>query len=216
MPYITALKRLKYHKDRLNLFIEKEFVCTVPDYIVDEYKLKHGVDVPQDVLDTIIAESNKFQAAESAYRYLTNRPHSVLEIRQKLMKKGFDKSVIKGVIDKCMKNGYLDDEKFARAWIKSRLSSKPRGRKMLQAELYKKGIVREIADSVIDAALNEIPEDKLALQLLHKNCGKLLRQNSVDLKHKIYNFLSYRGFGYQAIKTASDIFITEFEIEDEI
>ena len=214
MPYITDLKKIKFHKDRYNLFVEKEFLCMIPDYLVNEYQLKKGVDVPRDILDTIFYESEKFRAHESAYRYLTIRPHSKFEIIVKLRKKGFDNKIIGAVIEKCLKEGYLDDAKFAEAWIRHRLSSKPRGRRMLQAELYKKGIEREIAEEVLSRMLAETSEEDLALQLLEKNRSRFLAQNSVDLKLKIRNFLSYRGFGYQSARTAADKFIESLENED--
>ena len=215
MPVITALKRMKFHKDRFNLFVEKEFVAMVPDYLVAKFQLKSGVDVPRDILGEIVEEAEKFRASEAAYRYLTRRPHSVFELRMKLKKKGFSGGIIKSAIDKCLENGYLDDEKFAIAWVKSRLAAKPRGRKMLMAELYSKGVDREISKSVVDQALAETSEDELALKLLHKNRNRLMSQNSVDLRHKIYNFLSYRGFGFQAIHAAADEFIKNIENEDD-
>ena len=85
---------------------------------------------------------------------------------------------------------------------------------MLMSELYSKGVDREISKAVVDKALEETSEDELALKLLHKNRNRLIRQNSVDLRHRIYNFLSYRGFGYQAIHAAADRFIKNIEDED--
>ena len=214
MPYITDLKKIKFHKDRYNLFVEKEFLCMIPDYLVNEYQLKKGIDVPQEVLDTIFFESEKFRAHESAYRYLTIRPHSKFEIIIKLRKKGFDNNIIGAVIEKCLQEGYLDDTKFAQTWVRYRLSSKPRGRRMLQSELYKKGISREITDQVLSEQMAETSEEELALRLLEKNRSRFLAQNSVDLKLKIRNFLSYRGFEYQSSRNAADKFIERLENED--
>ncbi len=214
MATITDLKRVRYHKDRLNLFINKKFLCTVPDYVVQEYHLKKGVDVPPDVLEDIVYKSEKFRASESAYRLLTNRPHSRLELIQKLRQRGFGNDIIDPIIEKCEKEGYLDDRHFAKAWVKSRLSSKPRGRRKLYGELMQKGIDREVIDDILDQAFEETDEGDLALQLLEKHRSRFINQNSVDLKLKIRNFLSYRGFDYQAGRTAADKFIEQLEKED--
>jgi regulatory protein len=214
MPVITALKRVKYHKDRFNLFVEKKFLCTVPDYLVEKLKLKEGVDIPAKIVEEIEQESNSFRASETAYRLLTMRPHSQLELRMKMKKKGFSNEVINPIIKKCMENGYLDDREFAEAYVKSRLLTKPRGSRMLMSELMSKGVDREIADEVISEAMRETSEEELALNLLQKNRNRFLKQKSVDLKLKIRNFLGYRGFGYEAIRKATDEFIKTIDDEE--
>jgi regulatory protein len=214
MPYITALKRVKYHRDRFNLFIEKKFLCTVPDYLVEKLKLKEGVNVPEDVLEEIQAESDKFRATEGAYRLLSMRPHSALELKLKLKKRGFSDDIIETIIKKFKKEGYLNDHDFAVAYVKSRLASKPRGRRMLLSELLQKGVKRELADEVLDQALAETSEEDLAFKLLQKNRIRLLKEKSVDLKLKIRNYLGYRGFGYEAIRQATDEFLRTIDSEE--
>lgn len=214
MPYITALKRVKYHRDRFNLFVDKKFLCTVPDYLVEKLKLKEGVNIPENVLEQIQAESDKFRASESAYRLLSIRPHSAVELRLKLRQRNFPDEIIQPIIKKFKKEGYLNDRDFAKAYIKSRLASKPRGRRMLLSELLQKGVKRELADEVLDNALKETSEEELALKLLQKNRNRLLKEKSVDLKMKIRNFLSYRGFGYEAIRWSIDEFLKTIDNED--
>ena len=214
MPIITAIKRVKYHKDRFNLFVEKKFLCTVPDYLVEKLQLKEGVDVPPKIIEEIEHESNSFRASETAYRLLTMRPHSRLELHMKMQKRGFPNEVINPIIKKCMENGYLDDREFAEAYVKSRLLTKPRGSRMLMSELMGKGVDREIADEVISEAMRETSEEELALNLLQKNRNRFLKQKSVDLKLKIRNFLGYRGFGYEAIRKAIEDFLRTIDDEE--
>jgi regulatory protein len=215
MPYITALKPVRYHNDRYNLFIDKKFFATIPAWIVERYQLKHGLDMPASALDEIKAESERFRCEETAYRLLTNRPHSTLELKQKLFQRKFPSALIEEVIEKCRKREYLDDREFAEAFVKSRIASKPRGRKLLLAELSKKGVSRRLADEVVEKALAETDESELALKLLYKKSSRFDPQKAVDLNDKIYNFLSYRGFTYDAIKTALDRFVTDSEKEED-
>jgi regulatory protein len=214
MPYITSLKRVKYHRDRFNLFVEKKFLCTVPDYLVEKLKLREGVNVPDDVLEKIQAESDKFRAMESAYRLLSMRPHSKLELRLKLRRRNFPDEIIQSIIRKFKKEGYLNDRDFAEAYVKSRLAAKPRGKRMLLSELLQKGVKRELAAEVLDQVLRETSEEELALKLLQKNRNRLLKEKSVDLKLKIRNYLGYRGFGYEAIRQATDEFLKTLDSED--
>lgn len=215
MPYLSALKPVKYHTDRYNLFIDKKFFATIPAWIVERYQLKHGLDIPASALDEIKAESERFRCEETAYRLLTNRPHSTLELKQKLFQRKFPSALIEEVIEKCREKEYLDDCEFAKAYVKSRISSKPRGRRLLLAELSKKGVSRDLADEVVENALAETDESELALKLLYKKSSRFDPQKAVDLTDKIYNFLSYRGFNYDTIRTALNRFVSECEEEED-
>ncbi len=67
-------------------------------------------------------------AVDSGLRYLTGRAHSRVELRRKLLRKGFET------------DDYLDDEAFARALVRRRSTN--RGPAALAAELSAKGIDR--------------------------------------------------------------------------
>jgi len=214
MPTVTDLKRPRGHKDRFNLFVDKKFATTIPDYLADRHRLKKGVQISEEVLTEIMQEAEKFLAEESAYRSLSLRPHSQKELRLKLKNKGFSPEAIRAAMTKCRKSGYLDDRRFAEAWTRSRLVSRPRGIRLLIAELRFKGVEQNIAEEAVAEALAETSEADLALQLLEKNRRKLLHEKRVDLKLKIAKFLAYRGFDFGTIRTASQKFMESLTEEE--
>jgi len=79
-------------------------------------------------------------ALESGVRLLARRAHSRAELRQKLVRKGFDPEDVAAALGRLAERGYLDDEAFARGLVRRR--SVTRGPLALAAELSAKGIDR--------------------------------------------------------------------------
>ncbi|OGK38452.1 hypothetical protein A3F34_00090 [Candidatus Roizmanbacteria bacterium RIFCSPHIGHO2_12_FULL_44_10] len=135
-------------------------------------------------------------------RFLLRRPRSEFEIRHylrgKLIRKNIvdkdkQEAIIADLVKEVQDLGSIDDEKFAQWWVDERTYFKPRGKKALQFELYRKGIPKDIIDETITAA--NIDEKALILQLIAK-------KHFTDFNQKVIQFLLRKGFSYQNIKKA--------------
>ena len=78
------------------------------------------------------------------YRYLGVRNRSEKEIRDYLAKKHASEDIIDRIISKLYSFNYLNDEAFARGWVRSRAHSRPKGKIALHYELRQKGISDEL------------------------------------------------------------------------
>src|SRR4051812_25780120 len=83
------------------------------------------------------------------YRYLTIRNRSEKEVRDYLLKKQAEPAVIDSIIKLLYEQKFLNDENFARSWIRSRARFKPRGKPVLVMELAQKGIKKDIIEKVL-------------------------------------------------------------------
>src|SRR5260221_4154782 len=90
----------------------------------------------------------------SAFRYVSFRPRSEREIREFLQTKlkrwhiAGDVSVVKA-IDRLREYGHVDDRKFAAWWVSQRSAFRPKGARALKAELFKKGVSRDVAQESV-------------------------------------------------------------------
>ena len=133
-------------------------------------------------------------AFDLAVRLLGLRPHSELELRQKLRRKGCDADAIDGAVARAFQLGYLDDAAFARALVTQR--SRTRGPAVLAAELAAKGVSRGLAREAVGAVAHASQVEaarRLATRSSHANrqvvAARLLR----------------RGFGTDVIREALDL-----------
>src|SRR3954470_21375392 len=90
------------------------------------------------------------------YRYLTIRNRSEKEIRDYLTKKQAEPQVIESLIALLYEQKFLNDEAFARAWVRSRARFRPRGKRVLIMELNQKGIDKELIEKVLSEEDEEL------------------------------------------------------------
>ncbi len=72
-------------------------------------------------------EANKefLKAKDYAYKLLSYRQRSTKEIKERLEKKGFPLRVIKKAIKYLSEIDYLNDESFAKFWIRAKTKANP-------------------------------------------------------------------------------------------
>ena len=126
---------------------------------------------------------------------LSRREHSVSELRNKLIRFNPDPNDLKDVIERLITSNFLDDKRFASAFIRSKAES-GYGPNYISQYLAKKGIP---ADKYDIYSLEIDWEDKCLTQFNKKRRNKEINFKE---KEKILRFLAYRGFSYEIIKNA--------------
>lgn len=96
---------------------------------------------------------------DKALGYLAMREHSERELEVKLSQKGYKSSDIKDTLSSLKEEGYLSDERFASAFISSRMRKMPEGRHILMMRLMEKGVSRETARCALDQYFEENGEE---------------------------------------------------------
>jgi regulatory protein len=142
----------------------------------------------------------KARARNNAYALLRQRPRSVYEIRSRLKLKGYADPLIEDVVASLERAGELNDERFARFWVESRMHMNPAGDVVLKHELEKNGI----SDGIIEAVLNEKAEKydeyELALSMAKERFERLKKLDRRKATKRIYDLLLRRGFKYDNIR----------------
>lgn len=87
----------------------------------------------------------------AAAALLAARPWSMADMRRRLGTLGYQATLVETTVARLVELGYLDDQRYAVAWVASRDRSRPRGAAVLRRELARKGI----EPGVIAAALAE-------------------------------------------------------------
>ena len=154
-----------------------------------------GKEFEPENLKQIMFESNKLVAMEQSIKYLAKALKTEKELRDNLRSKGYEDKIIDDVVLKLKEYDYIDDLKYALAFVNSATSKGPY---RLKFELKLKGI----SDEIIEEALADLPDDSDNLQRLANRYlkGKELNQKTFS---KLYQYLMGRGF--ESDKVASII-----------
>ena len=135
---------------------------------------------------------------DQALSLLSHREHSKKELANKLKARGHEEEEISATIERLEEMNYLNDERFAEIFVRSRLS-KPLGASRIQQELIQKGINSELAKTAISEANADWFE--LAKQLKERRFGEEVSSDYKE-KAKQSRYLQYRGFDFEQIKYA--------------
>ncbi|WP_111637822.1 recombination regulator RecX [Marinomonas shanghaiensis] len=135
---------------------------------------------------------------DQALSLLSHREHSKKELISKLKTRGHEEEDIRATIERLEEMNYLNDERFAEIFVRSRLS-KPLGASRISQELMQKGISSELAKSTIANA--DVDWFALAKQLKERKFGNEISEDFKE-KAKQSRYLQYRGFNFEQIKYA--------------
>ena len=136
------------------------------------------------------------KARSAALRYLSYRPHSERELRDKLVGR-FNEQIADTVLLRLKKQGLVDDRSFADGWTRFRISSKPRGSYLIKRELLAKGIDEEIAETAVEPVDDEINAYRVGIWA----ANRLSRTDYKVFYRRMTNRLIRRGFSLSVIRS---------------
>ena len=130
--------------------------------------------------------------------------HCQQEMRDKMRRWELDETAQNRIIDRLIKERYVDDERYARAFVKDKIRYNKWGRRKVQQALWQKHIDADIQQQVLD----EIDEKEYLdiLRPLLKQKRKSIRAASdYELNQKLARFALSRGFTLDIIRQCLDV-----------
>ena len=140
--------------------------------------------------------------------------HCQQEMHDKMRRWELDETAQKRIIARLVKERYIDDERYARAFVKDKIRYNKWGRRKVQQALWQKRIDSDIQQRVLD----EIDEKEYldVLRPLLKQKRKSIRAtNDYELRQKLVRFALSRGFGFDIIRQCLDVYDIDIEEIDE-
>ena len=141
--------------------------------------------------------------------------HCQQEMRDKMRRWELDESVQNRIIDRLIKERYVDDERYARAFVKDKIRYNKWGRRKVQQALWQKRIDADIQQRVLD----EIDEKEyldVLRPLLKQKRQSIRAANDYELNQKLARFALSRGFTFDLIRQCMDIEDDFEEIDDSL
>ena len=137
--------------------------------------------------------------------------HCQQEMRDKMRRWELDETVQNRIIDHLIKERYVDDERYARAFVKDKIRYNKWGRRKVQQALWQKHIDAEIQQRVLD----EIDEKEyldILRPLLKQKRKSIKAESDYELNQKLVRFALGRGFGFDIIRQCLNV--DNIDIED--
>ena len=130
--------------------------------------------------------------------------HCQQEMRDKMKRWEMAPEVQERVITRLIKERYIDDERYARAFVKDKIRYNKWGRRKVQQGLW----MKHIDDDIQQRVLSEVDDTEyLAVlkPLLKQKAKSIKAENDYELTQKLVRFALGRGFTYDIIRQCLDV-----------
>lgn len=130
--------------------------------------------------------------------------HCQWEMVEKMRKWEIPEEAQARIMERLVKERYVDDERFARAFAKDKVRYNKWGRRKVEQALWQKHIDEDIRKNV----LNEIDDEEylsVLRPLLKQKRKSIKAQNDYELNQKLLRFALGRGFTFDIIKQCIDV-----------
>ena len=210
---ITDIKQAVRDQNRVNIYLDDKFFCSLDISQVVDLHLKIGKELSDDERAELKRASEFGKFYQRALEYALMRPRSMKEIRDYLNRKtlsrkvrvknrktgeyqtkvqeGCDPSLVPLVLKRLEERGYLDDYRFAELWVENRSIKKGISPKKLRNELARKGIGQSIIEEVLQKSSRD-ERDELRKVITRK-------ANRYADRQKLIQYLVRQGFNYSDV-----------------
>ena len=130
--------------------------------------------------------------------------HCQYEMLEKMRRWELSEEAQARVMSKLIKERYIDDERYAHAFVKDKIRYNKWGRRKVEQALWQKRIDEDIRTRVLDDVDDE--EYLNVLRPLLKQKRKTIKaKNEYELNQKLMRFALGRGFTFDIIQQCMDV-----------
>jgi regulatory protein len=141
-------------------------------------------------------------AFDRALDALARRSRSVKELERWLAQREYQREEIAGTIERLVVRGLLNDEEYARLFVRSRLLGRGQSRRRIQAELTRRGVSRDVADAALAEVMEDESVDERALveSAARKKMRSLEKLEPDVRRRRLLGFLARRGYDANMVR----------------
>ena len=197
------MKILKYKKikNKYRVYLEKEYIDLFEDVIINNNLLLMK-EIDNNLLVKLKEENNKYEIIDSSISYINKKLRTKSEIRRYLSKK-YNKNEIEYAIKELENRGYIDDEKYIKAYIYDKFNLTNDGPIKIKNDLYKEHFDEKLINKYIEDINIEDIEDKLD-KLIDKKIRASKNYSGSVLKYKLFNYFVNIGYDKEIISNLLD------------
>lgn len=213
---ITLIEEQKKNKERVSIYIDEAYGFGVSLEILYKYNLKVGMELTEDFISDVIRKEEALKANNYAMNLISmGGLKTEKEIRDRMIKKGFNDDDINNAINLLKDYKYVDDRIYAEYYIKDKLQINGYGKNKIKNDLFRKGVSSETISECLDEFVDDDSQFELAVELGRKKVKTVKTDDFNVLYRKVGSFLQGRGFSFDVIKKVMSVLKDEFNCKDD-
>ena len=205
---ITAVERQERRGGRrVNVYLDGSYAFSLS--IDLSLGLRVGHVLSSEQVASLLERDQEHVSLDAALNYLGTRPRSEREIRRRLSRNPVPPSLLDRVVGRLRSLGLVDDHAFAQYWVEQRQTHRPRGARLLRAELRQKGVDSDLAAEIAESTEVTAAED--AYRAASKKAAQLKSLDERTFRTRLGQFLARRGFDWDTIAPTVERYWREAE-----
>ena len=129
--------------------------------------------------------------------------HSSGEMLEKMRRWQLSEDARERVLDRLIDEKFVDDERFARLFVRDKIRFDRWGRRKIEQALYQKGVASDISRRVLDEVDDEAYVAELK-KLIAAKRRSVKAESDYEMRAKLTKYALGRGFGYNVIRQCID------------
>lgn len=214
MAKITKISTQK-RAGRYNLELDGRFAFGISENVLAKFGLMKGRELDAETIERIKEADLVDQGLKAALNFLSPALRTEKQVKERLVKKEIDPSMIDQVVDHLKEQLLLDDATYAKAYVNTKQVFSPKGPRAIFMELKKAGVKEEL----IEDALVEYPEEaqlEVATKMAEKMARTHKRVSSRTRQQKVAQGLVQKGFSFDIASQAINGLDMDSDEEDEL
>ncbi len=195
MKQVTALRSGGGRRKRVKVYLDSKFAFSLEAEVMLKEGLKVGQELNSEQIRSLAKADNLQRCLNAAMHYLSYRPRSEFELRERLGRRGFDSDSVEEVLVWLKERGLVDDTEFAQFWQDNRQAFSPRSSSLTRLELRRKGVAEEIIGQVVST----VSDDESAYRAALGKARRLPVSDYQSFRRLLSGYLRRRGFNYGVI-----------------
>ena len=204
--HVSAITASARHQGRFEVFVDGESIATLSLDAIERLSLHTGTPITEPLARRAQAAEAALHTFDRAANMLAARPRAARDLERLLLRKGEPAEHVAAAIAHLTAMGALDDARFARQFIRSKIAGAGLSRRRLQSELWRRGVARDVIDAALTdvVAEDEVDDDAQIAQVAAKKLRTLRSLDRATGRRRLYAFLARRGYDASAIRRAMD------------
>lgn len=198
------ISNISFEKKKFKISFDSLDEIKISEDTLVNFGLYKGQEVDEDFVEKLKFEDEKSEALLLSYKFL-QRNKTKKQLLDHLYKNKISREIIDLIIPILEEKKYLNDEDYAKRYLRDAMNIKKYGKIKIRYMLMSKGIDKKTVEDAMENYDYEL-EYENALELLEKRISK----NESDPK-KIYsakNYLQGRGFEFEIINFTVDDYLS--------
>ena len=205
---IVRFKKLKEGMVEFVLENKEEFIAH--EDLILKYNLLRSKEIDAKQLEKIQQENEIYRLYTVALSYMKTKMRSKKEITTYLRQKQADSKKIAQVLEILNRQGYLNENIYAEAFVHDRMVLTMDGPNKIEADLRKNEIDNQVIEQALSVFDEEVEKEKIQYYI-QKQLRMNKRKSSIALKQKLKSDLE--RLGYHAYLYQSEI--SKISVDDE-